>query len=182
MVGDRLLREIATALNHAGASGCRSLARGEVGGWAAPLSLTAAMPVATPRVAAGEVLMAALGTIGAASLLNSPPSRSQCRCRDRRRSHRCCDILQRAVEAAWADARDVEGRTPTRWAVVNGSRLSSSMDLTVRPPARCSSWLRNIGASADFPRRSRLSTAATSSRRSIALSRPLSAEGAFPAD
>jgi predicted KAP-like P-loop ATPase len=70
-VGDRLLREIATALNHPDASAADQARAEKWEQWAAALSLTSA-PTATPQIPAGTLLTAGLGAVGASALLNAP--------------------------------------------------------------------------------------------------------------
>ena len=71
-VGDRLLREIATALNHPDASADDRARAVKWEQWAAALNMTAAVPTATPRIAAGALLIAGLSAVGASVLLNAP--------------------------------------------------------------------------------------------------------------
>jgi predicted KAP-like P-loop ATPase len=70
--GDRLLREIATALNHPDASAADRARAAKWEEWAAALNLTAAVPAATPRIAAGAVFVAGLAAVGASALLHAP--------------------------------------------------------------------------------------------------------------
>jgi predicted KAP-like P-loop ATPase len=71
-VGDRLLREIAIALNHPDASAADHVRAEKWEQWAAALNLASSVPASSPQIPAGALLVAGLTAVGASALLNAP--------------------------------------------------------------------------------------------------------------